>query len=110
MFQTVVSAIRYTLILTSLLVSTPFSWGQSIGINFTTGRGSAIGTARPARLYDLEADLGESTNLINDHPNIVKSILALANEAREDLGDRNTKGKGTRPAGLVENPRPLVKG
>ena len=35
--------------------------------------------------------------------------LALADIAREDLGDREQVGKGVRPAGLVDRPVPLVK-
>jgi arylsulfatase A-like enzyme len=59
-----------------------------------------------AELYDLAADLAETTNLAEQHPEVVQRLLALAEEAREDLGDAGRKGKGQRPAGLVESPTP----
>jgi arylsulfatase A-like enzyme len=61
-------------------------------------------------LYDLESDVGETTNVIADHPDIVVRLQALAAEARQDLGDAITKtsGEGKRPAARVENPKPLA--
>ena len=55
-------------------------------------------------LYDLEADIGESNNAVEDHPEIVERFTAFAEEAREDLGDKLTKrkGKNVRPAGQLE--------
>jgi arylsulfatase A-like enzyme len=62
----------------------------------------------PLQLYDLQADIGEANNVANKHPDIVKQLLALAQKAREDLGDVDRPGKGQRPAGWVENPKPLL--
>lgn len=56
-------------------------------------------------LYDLESDMGEKTNVADKHPDVVKRLEALAEQAREDLGDSLTKrvGKGVRePGRLVE--------
>lgn len=55
----------------------------------------------PLALYDLEADIGEKTNVADKHPDVVKRLQALADKMREDLGDGVTKqvGKGVRPAG-----------
>jgi hypothetical protein len=39
---------------------------------------------------------------------VVERLLALAEKAREDLGDTDRPGKNQRPAGFVENPKPLV--
>ena len=52
-------------------------------------------------LYDLEADPGETKNLVAEHPVVVKRLEALADKAREDLGDTLTKreGKNVRPPG-----------
>ncbi len=52
-------------------------------------------------LYDLESDAGETKNVIAEHPGIVKKLQALAEKAREDLGDRlqNKNGKGVREPG-----------
>lgn len=52
-------------------------------------------------LYDLEADIGETTNLADKHPEVVKQLMVFVERAREDLGDSLTKreGKNVRPAG-----------
>ncbi len=52
-------------------------------------------------LYDLENDISEKTNLLAKHPSIVKKLKAYGEQAREDLGDKNRKGKGQRPAGQL---------
>jgi arylsulfatase A-like enzyme len=54
-------------------------------------------------LYDLATDIGEKTNLLERHPEIVRRFEALAETAREDLGDSAAKreGKGTRAPGRV---------
>jgi len=52
-------------------------------------------------LYNLETDIGETTNVADQHPEVVKRLEALAEKAREDLGDKLTKrkGKNVRPHG-----------
>lgn len=62
----------------------------------------------PAMLYDLEADLAETTNVAGQHPDTVRRILELADKARADLGDVGRQGANQRPAGSVENPKPQV--
>jgi len=62
----------------------------------------------PLKLYDLEADIGETNNIADRHPDVVKRLLALAEKARYDLGDVNRKGTGQRPAGWVVTPKPLL--
>ena len=41
-------------------------------------------------------------------PEVVARLTALAQKAREDLGDLNRPGKNQRPAAMVENPTPRV--
>ena len=55
-------------------------------------------------LYDLVNDVGERTNLIQQHPEIADRLRQLANEARRDLGDKltNVEGEGRRAAGMSE--------
>ena len=55
-------------------------------------------------LFDLERDIAETTNVADKHPDVVKRRQALADKAREDLGDSATKtrGKGIRPAGRLK--------
>jgi arylsulfatase A len=51
-------------------------------------------------LFDLVADPGETTDLAAQHPAILKRLLALAEQAREELGDGPERiGKGVRPVG-----------
>lgn len=54
-------------------------------------------------LYDLEKDMGEKHNVAVQHPEVVKRLEALAEQAREDMGDTLTKrvGKGIRAPGRL---------
>ncbi|MEX2174717.1 MAG: sulfatase [Pirellulaceae bacterium] len=54
-------------------------------------------------LFDLAADVGESNDVAGEHPEIVRRLQAIADEARDDLGDTLTgrKGKNRRPAGKL---------
>lgn len=47
-------------------------------------------------LYHLETDVGETTDVAKEHPEIVERLLALAEEARKDIGDFNRIGAGAR--------------
>jgi arylsulfatase A len=58
-------------------------------------------------LYNLYDDVGESTNVAGQHPDVLQRLQALADKARGDLGDSLTKSKGdgAREAGrLAEEP------
>ena len=52
-------------------------------------------------LYNLKEDVGERKNVADQHPDVVKKLQALAEQARVELGDTltNRTGKGVRPAG-----------
>ena len=54
-------------------------------------------------LYDLENDIGEKTNLLEKHPDVVSKLKAYGEHARDDLGDVGRKGKGQRPAGQLRS-------
>ncbi len=45
-------------------------------------------------LFDLENDIGESTDVKDQYPEVVKKMRELAERARQDLGDSATKTKG----------------
>jgi arylsulfatase len=47
-------------------------------------------------LYDLEADIGETTGVAAKHPEVVQRLLKLAERARADIGDYDRIGKGAR--------------
>ncbi len=57
-----------------------------------------------AELYDLANDIGETTDVSAQHPEIVKQLQAEAEQARADLGDQLTKrpGSGQRKPGRLE--------
>ena len=54
-------------------------------------------------LFDLDADIGETTDVAERNPEIVRQLVGYAERAREDLGDSLTKraGKNIRPAGKL---------
>ncbi|MCP5516682.1 MAG: sulfatase [Verrucomicrobiales bacterium] len=58
-------------------------------------------------LYNLETDIGETTNLAEAHPGIVAEIETLAAAMDADLG-REGQGPGVRPLGRVADPRPII--
>ena len=55
-------------------------------------------------LYDLEADPNETTNVADQFPEIIERLSALADSARNDMGDSLTgiEGKNTREPGKIE--------
>jgi arylsulfatase A-like enzyme len=64
------------------------------------------GQVKTAELYDLVHDIGETTEVSAQHPEIVALLKAEAEKARAELGDRLTKhnGTGRRPAGRITKP------
>ncbi len=66
-------------------------------------KGAAKEALLPAALYDLAADVGETKDLIRQHPEVAQRLSALAKRMREDIGDSatNQKGKNRRPVGRV---------
>ena len=52
-------------------------------------------------LFDLENDIGEQHDVSARHPEIVKRLMALADDMRQDLGDsaKNMTGQNRRPPG-----------
>jgi arylsulfatase A-like enzyme len=55
-------------------------------------------------LFDLESDVGETTNVARQHPEVVAKLKELADRMRSELGDSATKqkGSGLRPPGRLE--------
>jgi len=67
------------------------------------------GTADQApQLFDLENDIGETTDLATQYPAVVKRLQTLADKARNDLGDGKTEGQNQRSAGFIEDARGLT--
>lgn len=61
-------------------------------------------------LYDLDADIGETTNLAEQHPEIVADLNGKAEWARTSLGDARLgrPGNDIRALGRVEDAAPLT--
>jgi len=61
-------------------------------------------------LYNLNDDVGETTNVFDKNPEVVAELSAILEEARKDLGDciSGTKGDGVRTPGEVKDPKPLT--
>ncbi|MEK0427330.1 MAG: Arylsulfatase [Planctomycetota bacterium] len=55
-------------------------------------------------LYHLGNDLGETTNLASQKPEVLERLLELADQGRKELGDSLTKtqGSGIRPCGMIK--------
>ncbi len=101
-----------------------FYWGQSLeavragpwklhfphGYRSLTGKpgsGGQPGGYSQAKiglsLFNLEKDVGETTNVADQHPDVAARLKALADKMREELGDSTTKqeGKGVRQPGRI---------
>ena len=55
------------------------------------------------RLYNLAEEVGEMTNVAEEHPDVVARLRRFADEMIGDIGSR-MDGPGVRPAGVVEKP------
>jgi arylsulfatase A-like enzyme len=82
----------------------PHEYRSLTGKPGADGRPGGYSTAKTdLALYDLEGDVGETTNVADKHPEVVARLKILADKAREDLGDAATKkeGTGVRAAGML---------
>jgi arylsulfatase A len=61
-------------------------------------------------LYDLEKDIGETTNVYEQHPDVVADLMAKAEACRKDIGDSalDIEGENIRPIGQVDDPDTLT--
>jgi len=71
------------------------------------GEGKAVSQTGP-RLYNLDADICEKTDVAAQHPEIVARLEKLIEPMKSDLGLDGT-GPGVRPTDRVANPVPLLK-
>jgi arylsulfatase A-like enzyme len=71
----------------------------------TTSPPGADDPAVTPRLYNLDADIGETTNVAAKHPEVVAQLRALATKMGDEIGGANPKAR--RPAGVVADPRTL---
>ena len=72
----------------------------------TMGKGTLPDASGNApRLYNLDTDIGERTNLAEKHPDIVKRLAVLATKMSGEIGGNNPTAR--RPPGIVANPKML---
>ena len=55
-------------------------------------------------LFNVAEDIGSTTNVAAEHPEIVERLTALAEEGRKELGDRGVTTPAQRPRGMVDSP------
>jgi arylsulfatase A-like enzyme len=77
------------------------------------GTGLRKGVAEPVkhtgpRLYNLDSDIGELTDLAAQHPEVVSRLQKLVQQMDADLGVTG-EGPGVRPPDRVAHPLPLLK-
>jgi arylsulfatase A-like enzyme len=75
--------------------------------------GLRMGAAEPVkhtgpRLYNLDTDIGELTDMAAQHPEIVARLQKLVQQMDADLGVTG-EGPGVRPPDRVAHPQPLLK-
>ena len=63
-----------------------------------------------AQLYNLDDDISETTNVIEDHPEVAARLLNLASWAQKDIGDHNRFGSNARTFGAPRRTLSKVPG
>jgi arylsulfatase A-like enzyme len=63
--------------------------------------------AKP-ELFNIDADIGETTDVAVQHPAVVDQLLKLIDRCREDIGDGDKPSKNQRPAGRYPGAKPLT--
>ena len=72
----------------------------------TMGKGAATDASGKApRLYNLDQEIGEKTNVADKHPEVVAKLQALAEKMAAEIGGKDPTAR--RPAGVVTNPKTL---
>ncbi len=74
---------------------------QSEGMGLKTTGADAL--SKELRLYNLDDEISERTDLAARNPEVVARLRKLADEMTADIGN-GKPGPGVRPAGFVENP------
>jgi arylsulfatase A len=77
-------------------------WKLALGPqNFSMGMNEGGVSTPGLRLYNLDKDIGETTDLSSQHPAEVKKLKALADRMAASLCDGSADGPGVRPPGKV---------
>ena len=71
------------------------------------GAGAKKAAGQPLRLYNLNADIGETKDVAAQNPEVVQRLEKRVAEMDADLG-ASKQGPGVRPPGRVAQPQPMV--
>ena len=85
-----------------------YYWGDSLhAVRYGDFKYDCVNNA----LYNLRDDIGETVNVAGGRPDVVRRMETMLYECRADLGDAITGARGAniRPAGRVDNPKPLAE-
>jgi arylsulfatase A len=85
---------QYKLALRPQRESARFEWGSHLSPDANTS---------DPRLYDLNADIGEKTNVAAAHPDVVAKLTTLFNTMAGDICVDGKPGPGARPPGRIDN-------
>jgi arylsulfatase A-like enzyme len=66
------------------------------------------GQATTPLLFNVVTDIGSTTNVADEYPDVVRRLTGLASQARADLGDAGQAGQNQRARGRIEKPKPQV--
>lgn len=83
-------------------------WKLYLPLENKRGLGGRGKQSARLELFDVRNDVAEEHEVSARHPEVVSRLTALANRARADLGDDDTKGVGQREPGWVEHPQPQL--
>ncbi|MBB3206533.1 arylsulfatase A-like enzyme [Rhodopirellula rubra] len=76
-------------------------WGDLEGVRWKSWKLHVVDGK--TALYNLDEDIAEKKNLAANHPEIVQQLQSAMQAFEKDMKEN------LRPAGLVENPKPLTK-
>ena len=66
------------------------------------GKGGRKDGSTIRALYDLDSDIGETTNVLKENPDVAKRLQGMVEVFQKDLK------QNSRPAGFIKNPKPLT--
>ena len=84
-------------------------WKLYLGLEKKHLNHSGKTTASQQQLFDVCHDVHEDREASAKNPEVVRRLRALVEEIRMEIGDGERPGRGQRPAGRVENPKPLLQ-
>ncbi len=61
-------------------------------------------------LFNVVEDIASEHNVASEHPEVVERLMKLAEQGRQDLGDRGRVGAGQRQRAKVDQPQALTMG